>query len=1012
MKKPNILHHVLAATQRLALASGNAALVALAMNSTQAATTTSTFDLTGAGSGTTITSTSPTLWVAKGALPVGSILRAVSVNATLVNTPNGNGDMSYVSELGIIFDPTPVNATDGDNLLVVGDNYDGALPGATKAVAWGVDYAWWAGANMTTSKMAVDGIPAIDLSTVAVLLGEGYNNGQGTIYSGSITLTYDLADPNALKDITAFSFGTLGDATISGTSITKTVPYGTSVTALSPTYTLSGGECLPASGSSHNFSSTQTYTVKAIDNSTKDYTVTVTVADPVLTYDFSNGLQGWTQIYAGGNNGNVWNSGGKYLGNWNSNDDNTYFARSPEFQLIGSGNLTFKLAGGQSSLAAPAMAPSAVPQASANGGFAGVALRNVTTDTYVLSARRSGSGDAWQTGTFTADHLKNFVGDGNMYTLDYIDYTRGDWGWVALDDVSIPGATTLPGTATTTTLASSSSPSSYGDTVTFTATVAPAPTGGMVQFYDNAVALGNPVAVSGGQAQLPLSALSVGGHPITATYSGTTGISGSTASVITQTVNQATATITTAPTATAISYGQTLASSTLSGGVGSVAGSFAFTTPATAPGVGSAAQNVTFTPTNANYTAATTTVSVTVNKATPVYKAPVGAGELINVSIGGATKANPTGPAGGTGATWNQFTWSGQWQPVTGSSLKNSANVTTTVSFDFTNQWNAFDPWGNPSQTLLKNGANPNGSQTGTITGLTPGTKYDIYIASYHGNDRNNGSFSTANSTTNGSTQSLDSTATPNGSTWVDGQNYVGFMGTVADGSGIISLTWNPINYLAIMGFQIVAAGAPTPAATDIAYGQKLSASTLSGTFVDAAGAAVAGVLAFTNPNEVPNVGKASHGVTFTPTDTANYSIGTTMVDVTVTAPTDLFGSWISTHYPGLSDKSAAGDPDGDGMSNKAEYAFGLDPSSGASCNPIKTPLDKTTGTFSYTRRVGTGYTYRVWTSTDLVSPWTEDTTAVQNVDSTAGDVETVTVTLSGFKPLAAQELFMRVSAE
>jgi len=72
------------------------------------------------------------------------------------------------------------------------------------------------------------------------------------------------------------------------------------------------------------------------------------------------------------------------------------------------------------------------------------------------------------------------------------------------------------------------------------------------------------------------------------------------------------------PTASAITYGQTLASSTLTGGTGSVAGSFAFTTPTTTPGVGIAAQSVTFTPADStDYSSVTGTVSVTVNKATP-----------------------------------------------------------------------------------------------------------------------------------------------------------------------------------------------------------------------------------------------------------------------------------------------------------------------------------------------------------------------------------------------------------
>lgn len=75
----------------------------------------------------------------------------------------------------------------------------------------------------------------------------------------------------------------------------------------------------------------------------------------------------------------------------------------------------------------------------------------------------------------------------------------------------------------------------------------------------------------------------------------------------------ATPLITTKPTAADIVYGQTLASSTLSGGAASVPGCFAFTTPATAPAVGTTLQSVTFTPADtATYQSDTTIVSVTV----------------------------------------------------------------------------------------------------------------------------------------------------------------------------------------------------------------------------------------------------------------------------------------------------------------------------------------------------------------------------------------------------------------
>ena len=80
--------------------------------------------------------------------------------------------------------------------------------------------------------------------------------------------------------------------------------------------------------------------------------------------------------------------------------------------------------------------------------------------------------------------------------------------------------------ATTTTL-SPLTASTYGQSVTFTATVAPSPPGGTVQFYDNGVALGSPVTVSGGAASYTTSTLFAGSHPITAAYDGTTGYAAS-----------------------------------------------------------------------------------------------------------------------------------------------------------------------------------------------------------------------------------------------------------------------------------------------------------------------------------------------------------------------------------------------------------------------------------------------------------------------------------------------------
>jgi hypothetical protein len=101
------------------------------------------------------------------------------------------------------------------------------------------------------------------------------------------------------------------------------------------------------------------------------------------------------------------------------------------------------------------------------------------------------------------------------------------------------------------------------------------------------------------------------------------------------TVSKAQPSINTAPTASAITYGQTLASSTLSGGSANVAGNFAWTTPSTTPSVGTTYQVVTFTPNDtANYNTATTSVSVTVNPVSPPPPTgPVITSDLAAVSI-------------------------------------------------------------------------------------------------------------------------------------------------------------------------------------------------------------------------------------------------------------------------------------------------------------------------------------------------------------------------------------------
>jgi len=92
---------------------------------------------------------------------------------------------------------------------------------------------------------------------------------------------------------------------------------------------------------------------------------------------------------------------------------------------------------------------------------------------------------------------------------------------------------------TTTTISSFLNPAIYGENVTFTAVVTSAAgtPSGTVTFADGATALGTATLNAAGAATLTVSTLAIGGHNITATYSGATNYNGSTSAALAETVN-------------------------------------------------------------------------------------------------------------------------------------------------------------------------------------------------------------------------------------------------------------------------------------------------------------------------------------------------------------------------------------------------------------------------------------------------------------------------------------------
>ena len=86
-----------------------------------------------------------------------------------------------------------------------------------------------------------------------------------------------VVSANSAKEITNFSIYGVNGAII-GQNITINLPYGTSLTSLTPTIVQTGASVSPASGVAHNFTNPVTYTVTAADGTTNSYFVTATVS--------------------------------------------------------------------------------------------------------------------------------------------------------------------------------------------------------------------------------------------------------------------------------------------------------------------------------------------------------------------------------------------------------------------------------------------------------------------------------------------------------------------------------------------------------------------------------------------------------------------------------------------------------------------------------------------------------------------------------------------------------------
>ena len=312
------------------------------------------------------------------------------------------------------------------------------------------------------------------------------------------------------------------------------------------------------------------------------------------------------------------------------------------------------------------------------------------------------------------------------------------------------GAYEYPGTqgvcSTAETLQSSLNPSTFGQTITFTAQLSSAsgiPTG-TVQFTDGSTLLGTATVSGTGMATLSTSLLTIGSHTITATYQ-PTGIFPAATSALIQVVDPYPTTTTLTSTPNPAAYGQPVLFSvtitnasanpgtptgtiTLTDGatqlttaalvaINSVASGVTFTTSSLA--VGSHTITATYTPTGsfgsgaASLTQNITGLATTATLASSLNPAPYGQSVTFTATIANtsATSGTPTGTVTFTDGT-----------PVTVTQTLTAASATTaTASFSISTLAVGNDPI---TATYTPTGAfaASNAALTQVITGLTSAT--------------------------------------------------------------------------------------------------------------------------------------------------------------------------------------------------------------------------------------------------------------------------------------------------
>jgi len=219
------------------------------------------------------------------------------------------------------------------------------------------------------------------------------------------------------------------------------------------------------------------------------------------------------------------------------------------------------------------------PSIAYTGQAAGDPLNTMETEATIVSGTGSQTATSNRWGDYTSMALDAADDCTFWYTNQYYMATASfDWS-TRLASFKFPNCGSGSSTPTTTTASSLPNPSSFGQSVTFTSTTtsnAGTPMG-TVTFTEGATVWASNVPVSNGQASFNTTALAVGSHTITATFTGATGWANSSGNAAPQVVT-GTATTTTASSSPNPSvFGQSVTFTSTTSGAGTPTGTVTFT---------------------------------------------------------------------------------------------------------------------------------------------------------------------------------------------------------------------------------------------------------------------------------------------------------------------------------------------------------------------------------------------------------------------------------------------------